>query len=447
MPTLSCLPDNKTITVGDGETVLRATLGADIPHAHACGGLARCSTCRVWVLDGLEHCAERSDDERALADPLGFSPELRLACQMRISGDVKIRRLVLDEADLEIASKSTRGRPGPVGESKKIVVMFADIRGFTTFSEPLSAYDVMYVLNRYCHQMGEIIEHNRGYIDNFIGDGIMSLFGVEPDAHAPLRGVKAGVEMLAAMDRLKLYLEAMYHQSLDLRVGLHYGEAVIGTLGSASTQKLTAIGDTVNVASRIEAANKDAGTRLLISEELYEAVKDDVEMDDFIRVKLRGTAERKTLYEISAIKPAALERVTEYEVRDETRQRFAGMDWLRVLPEAELEVGGRKVIARDDFDLLVIRTAKTIYVTNNACPHLNLPLNDSEVTEDDGIVCRWHESCFDLASGEIREWGAALEPDGTSSQAPYLGDVSKNRRPMTMFPARITDGFVWVALD
>ena len=124
MPTLSCLPDNKTIAVADGQTVLQATLAADIPHAHACGGLARCSTCRVWVLDGLEHCAARSDDERALADPLGFSPELRLACQMRISGDVKIRRLVLDEADLEIASKSTRGRPGPVGESKKIVVLF-----------------------------------------------------------------------------------------------------------------------------------------------------------------------------------------------------------------------------------------------------------------------------------------------------------------------------------
>lgn len=95
------------------------------------------------------------------------------------------------------------------------------------------------------------------------------------------------------------YMEATYGHAFPIGIGVHYGEAVIGTLGSSSKERLTAIGDTVNVASRIEAANKEAGTRLLISSELYELVKDDVIMDDFIRVKLRGTHERVSLYEIS----------------------------------------------------------------------------------------------------------------------------------------------------
>ncbi len=80
------------------------------------------------------------------------------------------------------------------------------------------------------------------------------------------------------------------------------------------------------------------------------------------------------------------------------------------------------------------------------CPHLNLPLNDSELTADGGIVCRWHRSCFDLATGEIRNWCEGLAEDGTSPGMEGLGNISKNRRPMTILPVRVADGEIWVAL-
>ena len=78
---------------------------------------------------------------------------------------------------------------------------------------------------------------------------------------------------------------------------------------------------------------------------------------------------------------------------------------------------------------------------------LTCPFNDSPLTGDGGITCRWHESCFDLDTGAIRAWGATLQADGTSEGMEGLGNVSKNRKPMVVFPARIADGGVWVALD
>lgn len=447
MPKVLCLPDHKEFDIAAGETILEAALRADIPHAYACGGNAKCSTCRIWILEGHDHCEAPGERERALSEPLGFGPEMRLACQTRVAGDVRLRRLVLDEADLEITSQISRKRLGRCGESRNVVVLFCDIRDFTGFAEPLSSYDVMFVLNRYFYQMGEVVERNGGYIDNFIGDEIMALFGIEDDDQAPLKAVKAALEMLGAIDKLKPYMDAMYGRHFDAGIGLHYGEAVIGTIGSLKKDKLTAIGDTVNIASRIEEANKEAGTRLLISDDLHEQIKDDVVVEDFVRVKLRGTSERKTLYEVSGLEAAALQGITDQIAGPETTQRFAGLDWVSVLPEAELPAGARKVVERDAFDLLLIRTASTVYATNNACPHLNLPLNDSEVTSDGVIVCRWHESNFDLETGEIRRWCTKLAEDGTSQGMEQLGNISKNQRPMTMYPARIADGAVWVALD
>lgn len=344
MATITCLPDGKTMSLEPSETILEADLKADIPHAHACGGRAKCSTCRIIILKGLENCSPRTELEQVIASRLGFSVEVRLACQTKPQGDVAFRRLVLNETDLDVASQLQKKRTGPVGESKPIAVLFSDIRGFTTLAQTLSPYDVMFALNRHFHELGEIIESNGGYIDNFVGDALMALFGVDGDRTAPFRSVKAAVEMLQANDRMSPYMEATYGHAFPIGIGVHYGEAVIGTLGSSSKERLTAIGDTVNVASRIEAANKEAGTRLLISSELYELVKDDVIMDDFIRVKLRGTQERVSLYEISGIQPAALARDAAMKISDPSKQRHAGKTWTAVLSEDELPAAGRKLV-------------------------------------------------------------------------------------------------------
>ena len=146
MAAITCGPDGKTIPLGPSETILEAVLRADIPHAHACGGRAKCSTCRIVILEGLENCSPRTETEQAMASRLGFALEVRLACQTKTQGDVSFRRLVLDETDREIASQLLKKRTGPVGESKPIAVLFSDIRGFTTLAQRLSPYDVMFAI-------------------------------------------------------------------------------------------------------------------------------------------------------------------------------------------------------------------------------------------------------------------------------------------------------------
>ncbi len=99
--------------------------------------------------------------------------------------------------------------------------LFSDIRGFTTLAQTLSPYDVMFALNRHFHELGEIIESNGGHIDNFIGDALMALFGVDGDKTAPFRSVKAAVEMLQANDRMSPYMEATYGHAFPIGIGVH----------------------------------------------------------------------------------------------------------------------------------------------------------------------------------------------------------------------------------
>lgn len=247
-----------------------AALRSGVSFAHACGGRGKCSTCRIWVLDGLEACPERTALETSMADRLGLADEVRLACQLKPEGDLRIRRLVLDEADLMMCSQLDRAVAARPGQAKNVTIFFSDIVDFTSLAERLSPYDVMYLLNRYFVQVGDIIEQNGGLIDKFVGDGLMAIFGVDDQSDAPLRSVNAALQTLAAVDRMKPYFASMYDVAFDIPIGLNYGEAVIGSLGSVGHERLTAIGDVVNVASRVEAANKDAGTRLLISEALHD---------------------------------------------------------------------------------------------------------------------------------------------------------------------------------
>ncbi len=302
MPTIEYLPDGKKGEVGQGDTILQAALQAGVPLTHICGGHGRCSTCRVLVLEGLENCAPRSPREQTVADLLQFSPAVRLACQTEVNGPVKVRRLVLDEADVELSSLVI-GEAGPstVGKEKEILILFADIRGFTAFAETLLPYDVIHVLNRFFHQMGKVITRHGGEINAYMGDGLMALFEAEDPADGALRAVRAGLDMQAEVEKLKPYLEELYQRSFAIRIGLHYGQVVAGSLGTLGNRKHTVIGDAVNFASRIEAANKEAGTRFLMSADCYRLVRERVRVGRIVNLQVPGKTGSYTLYEITGL--------------------------------------------------------------------------------------------------------------------------------------------------
>jgi adenylate cyclase len=284
--------EGRTVETAPGESILATSLRAGIPHAHACGGRAKCSTCRVEILDGLDHCPPRNEKETLLASRLHFAPQIRLACQTVITGDVTLRRLILDDVDINITSQIREGAlVTDVGEDKELAVLFADIRDFTPFAEALPAYDVIHILNRFFSQMGRAITLHGGHIDNYMGDGLMALFGLaggDAEEDAALRAVRAGLAMLDEMESFKRYLQNIYGRSLEIGVGIHYGDVVVGSI----------------VASRVESANKQAGTKLLISPSTFERLADVVTIGKTISVNLKGTTGETVLREVIGIKVA-----------------------------------------------------------------------------------------------------------------------------------------------
>ena len=303
MATIRILPDDVLIESAPGETLLDVSLRGGIAHAHACGGHARCSTCRVEVTDGLDACAPRTAAEQALAERLGFTPQLRLACQTTANNSVTMRRLILDDDDIALADQRARATTDFVaGEERTLAILFTDIREFTAFSEQLPPHDVVHVLNRYFHAMGREVSRFGGCIDNYMGDGFMALFGLreseETEGSAALHAVQAGLAMLKTMDALKPYLETAYGRSFDMRIGIHFGEAVVGSVGAIGRERVTAIGDAVNFASRIESANKVSGTRLLISEALYARLGPQLRIGQSIHVSIHGKSGEYALYEV-----------------------------------------------------------------------------------------------------------------------------------------------------
>ena len=299
MPTIHSLPDDRHIEAADGETILTASLRADIPHAHACGGMARCSTCRVLVLDGAEMCGPRTPPEEKLAEQLHFGDNVRLACQTTVHGDLSLRRPVVDRVDLALANLLERSQATErVGKERRLVILFADIAGYTSFAESLMPYDVTHVLNRYFFLMAEVIQSHGGHISDYIGDGLMALFGIDGDDDHAAQAVRAGLGMFEALEELNPYLQTMYGREFGVRVGVHVGEVVVGTIGIAPMEKLAAIGDPVNFASRIEAANKEVGTRFLVSEDTVGELDESFQVGRSFELPIKGKSGTHRLYEV-----------------------------------------------------------------------------------------------------------------------------------------------------
>ncbi len=292
--------DNLNIPAAEGSTILQASLKAGIKHTHVCGGHARCSTCRVYILEGLENCLPRNKKEQQMAQKLGFPEHIRLACQTIIQGDISIKRAAIDELDISIILKQIGDESGTqFGKELELAVLFFDIENYTGFAETYPAYDVVHVLNRYYQTMNKIIEEHDGVISDVAGDGILALFGALKKKPNPVWDAVCAVQdMQQALHHFNQYLEQMYSLSFEARAGINFGKAIIGKFDTGLMSKISAIGDTVNLASRVEAANKELGTRLLISEPALKQISDKLASYTVHSIRLKGKSGKFRLYEI-----------------------------------------------------------------------------------------------------------------------------------------------------
>jgi adenylate cyclase len=282
----------RSISLPPGHTVLEMSRIGGIPHASVCGGRGRCSTCRVRMSGrDLTALPPPSPDERRVLVRIGAPDNVRLACQLRPpSGQYRVVPLLPPSAG---PVEAYRHQPEALGRERYIAVLFADIRGFTSISEGRLPYDVVFLLNRYFRATGQAIEAAGGRLDKFVGDGVMAIFGLEREpADACRQALDAARRMAEALGDLNEALSGDLGQPLRIGIGLHAGPTIVGEMGYSRTTQLTAIGDTVNTASRLEGLTKQFGVELVVSQELLDRA--GVDLTDAPRhdVEIRGRRER-----------------------------------------------------------------------------------------------------------------------------------------------------------
>ncbi len=185
------------------------------------------------------------------------------------------------------------------GQKRELTVFFSDIRGFTTLSEMLPPDEVSKLLNEYLTPMTDLVFENLGTLDKYMGDAIMAFWGApaeQPD-HA-LRACKTAVTMLEKLDQLRAQWRAHGRPDIDIGIGLNSGHISVGNMGSNRLFNYTVIGDDVNLASRLEGTNKTYGTRIILGENTFAAVKGKVVARELGGVMVKGKKKPVTIYEL-----------------------------------------------------------------------------------------------------------------------------------------------------
>jgi class 3 adenylate cyclase/nitrite reductase/ring-hydroxylating ferredoxin subunit len=397
----------------------------------------------LLILEGIENCSPETETELSLKSKVHTTEEFRLACQTTVTGDIVVRRLVLNKED--IASVSQAGVSGRLGETKKIAILFSDIRGFTPFSEKLTPYDVVFILNRYFNRMVRVVEENHGTVDNYIGDGMVAIFGLNNEEHPVQHAVKSALDMCAEMDDMKPYLKTMYGQDFDIGVGIHWGEAVVGDIGAGRSKRLTAIGDAMNFASRVESANKQFQSRVLISEETHNEIQETLVIKDFMRTNLPGIEGRVTLYEIEDIDFSSDEEKDNERIEEDVL-------WTKCSEIETFEENKQQVFKIKREDILIVNIDDYFFALNDKCPHAYLSLEGSDIdVQNETIACRWHKSAFCYKTGEVREWmkisnfQKMLGKVGLNAEAQEIAKMEKI--PVDVYRTKIQDGFIWVGME
>lgn len=250
-------------------------------------------------------------------EKIGILIEMSLNFKNITSKEKRMRKLFSRFVPEEIIDNLLNGENTKtefIGEKRRVAVLISDIRDFTTISEVNSPENVVTFLNQYFSIMVDIIKKHGGSIDKFMGDAIMALFGatVSYEDNA-LRAVTVALEMCNAVSKLDLsLLKIPEGHTFNIGVGIHYGDVVVGSIGCTDKTDYTVIGDSVNLASRLEGLTKQYGVRIIISN----AVKQDLDDSFFLRhldnVKVKGKSIAVSIYSVEQDRSIFSEQYLEF---------------------------------------------------------------------------------------------------------------------------------------
>jgi len=265
---------------GDPKTLLDLALEAGIPCYHECGGRARCSTCRVRVVEG-QGLMPRTEREARFATRAGWGPEIRLSCQATVIGDVKVQRLIHDADDFGLLRGERQGRAARETTVATLVVRMRNQRAVLERSAP---YDVVHLLNRFYFEIGEPILAAGGLISEYRDAGLIAYFGLEATKAREkcLAAVRAGLRIVLRLHSLSNYLRTHFGFDPEIGLGLHFGRAIIGSIGHPSQQFVSALGDINPIAFWLAGIEPVHGPCLLATEEVINLLEDELELGEVL---------------------------------------------------------------------------------------------------------------------------------------------------------------------
>jgi adenylate cyclase len=282
--------NGRTIRVPKGLSVLEASLRYNVPHASVCGGRARCSTCRIRIIGDLSGLPEPSPREAFVLARVGTDdPSVRLACQLRPTADLSFFQLFLPNTSTANAPDSS---PTRIGQECYLVSLFVDMRGSTRLAETMLPFDTVFVVNRFLAAVAQAVIECGGRPNQFVGDGMLALFGLAASAQVACRqALKASALIAKNIDEVNQFLSHDLREPIGFGIGIHGGEVIVGDIGYRDHMVFTALGDAVNVAARLQDMTKTLSCQAIVSDEVHLTAglgADDLPKQE---VAIRGRAE------------------------------------------------------------------------------------------------------------------------------------------------------------
>jgi adenylate cyclase len=259
------------VRAAPGQTLLEMSRAGGIPHPSLCGGRARCSTCRVLVLAGQDGLPAPTPIERRVLDRISAPARVRLACQVRPQKDVTVQ--VLLPAIARRGMQDWDEEAYKWGVERNATVLIVDVRGFTTLCSKQLPSDIVVLLNRLVGELTQAVEARGGKVGMYLSDGLMALFGLGSQLGSGSKAaIYAALDMLKAVRTLNAEFASALPLPLRIGIGIHTGPAVIARIGDEERGYMTtALGETVSIAGRLEAATKELLADCIISKESVDA--------------------------------------------------------------------------------------------------------------------------------------------------------------------------------
>ncbi len=261
-------PDGRKVFAPRGFSVLEASRMAGVPHASTCGGRARCTLCRVRVLSDVPLPAP-AEAERRVLERLGADPQtVRLACQLRPIHDLSVWPLVPPAASTAFLQ---RRQHDVMPQERFAAFMFVDMRDSTQLAAAQLPFDSLFVVSRFLSAVCSAVVQAGGVPNQFLGDAVLAIFGLSGEPSAACRQALSAVPLVAAsIDELNDALAQQLQTRIRFGIGLHCGRAVMGQIGFREHVAFTAIGDPLNVASRLEQLTKELACEAIVSEQVFQ---------------------------------------------------------------------------------------------------------------------------------------------------------------------------------